>query len=296
MIGLTQLRTFDAVARHRHFTRAAEELQVAQPSVSYQIQALERALKVDLVEVIGRRVFLTEAGERLALRARSVLNELEDTERELRDFRLGVVGRLRIGATRTIGGYALPEVLGSFCRAHPGIEIQLTIDNTRVIEDLLLSRAVDVGVVEGKIVSPTLDVQPLKRDALVLVVPVDHPFSTRSSLRRHELSGQPMIWREPGSGTRALAEEALGPVIGTVRTVLESDQPEAILRAVEAGLGLAFISQVIVDRHIAAGWLVAVPIEDVDLWRDFSLVTLRDRPVSPSLKAFQEHIRQKWAG
>lgn len=296
MITLGQLRAFETVARLRHFTRAAAELQIAQPSVSYQIHALERTLKVRLVEVVGRRVYLTDAGERLAARASAILNDLSDVERELLDYGAGIAGRLRIGATRTVGGYALAEVLAGFRAANPRIELRLTIDNTRAIEGMLLDRSLDVAVVEWQVSSTALVSVPLRRDALVLIAPPGHPFVARAPIRLEDVAGQPFLLREPGSGTRALAEAALGPLASAIVPVLELDEPEAIVRGVEAGLGLAFISRTIVTRQLAAGTLRALPIEGLDLWRDFSFVRPRDRPPSPAARAFETFITRAWSG
>ena len=294
MITLPQLRAFAAVARHRHFTRAANSLLVAQPSVSYQVRELERELGVRLVEVVGRRVYLTDSGERLAERATALLNELDDIEREMREHGLGSVGRLRLGATRTVGGYALPPVLASFRKAHPHIDLQVTISNTRDVEHMLLARSLDLGVVEWKVTSPELASHPLRRDALVLVAPPDHPLTLRDRVDLAQLRGETFVMREQGSGTRALAEQALGQILPEIQIGLELDQPEAIARAVEAGMGLAFISEVIVARQLQSGSLRALNVEGVDLWRSFSLVFLRARPASPSMRAFQTYIEQAW--
>src|SRR5579859_3112813 len=174
MITLIQIHTFVAVARLRHFTRAAAELNVAQSSVSYQVRELERMWKVRLVEVVGRRVYLTDAGERLFARATSLLNDLEDVEREIRDYGAGVLGRLRLGATHTVGGYALPSVLAAFRATRPHLELRVHIDNMHAVEQMLLDRTVDLGIVEWPVQSQALLSQPLRRDAMVLIAPPDH--------------------------------------------------------------------------------------------------------------------------
>src|SRR5450759_871088 len=255
MITLAQLRVFASVARHRHFTRAAEALLIAQPSVSYQVRALERELKVRLVEVAGRRVYLTDAGEWLAARAAGLLGEIEEIEREVREYGAGVAGRLRLGATRTVGGYALPEALGRFMSAYPGIDLSLAIDNTRAIERMLIERTVDLGIVEWTVESSALESFPLRRDTLVLVARPDHALAARSVITVEDLRGQPFVMREPGSGTRALAEQALGPVLSEIVIAMELDQPEAIVRAVAGGIGMSFISEVIAAPHLASGTL-----------------------------------------
>ncbi|MHB1132610.1 MAG: LysR family transcriptional regulator [Chloroflexota bacterium] len=296
MITIGQIRSFVAVARERHFTQAALRLGVAQPSVSYQVRELERQLKVRLIEVVGRKVYLSDAGERLFERAAALLNEFEDLEAEMSDWATGTAGRLRLGATRTVGGYALPEVLASFRAAHPGIELRLTIDNTEAIEQLLLERRIDMGVVEWQVASPALRSQSLRRDSLVLVAAPSHPLAARASIRLDDLRGQPFILREPGSGTRALAEQALGAVAEEIIPVIELDQPEGIVRLVEAGLGLTFISRSIVSHELADGTLCALAVEGLDLGRHFLLVELRTRAASPAMRAFSAHLVSAWAG
>lgn len=294
MITLNQLRAFAAVARHRHYTRAAKDLMVAQPSVSYQVHELERALDIQLIEIVGRRVHLTEIGERLAERVAGLLNELTSIEQEARDYRAGAAGRLRIGATRTVGGYALPPTLVHFNAANPGIVLKVTIANSSEVERLLLDRTVDLAVVEWSLASSKLVSRPLRRDALVLVAPPGHPLLDQTSVRLEDLRGQAFVMREPGSGTRALAEQALGSIASDILVALELDQPEAIVRAVEAGMGLAFISEVIVTRQLAGGSLRTVNVEGMSLGRDFSLVVLRDRKPSPSMRAFAAFIAEAW--
>jgi DNA-binding transcriptional LysR family regulator len=296
MITTAQLRTFDALARHRHFTRAAEELLIAQPSVTYQVHELERALGVRLVDVVARKVHLTDAGERLAERAAALLNELEDTEREMRSYGVGEAGRLRLGATRTVGGYALPAALVEFIRSHPNIEVQLTIENSPSIESLLLRRSIDLAVVEWKFGSPRLASRPLRRDSLVLIAPRGHELTDETDVLLDQLRGQRFVMREVGSGTRALTEQALRPVLDDIQVVLELDQPEAIVRAVEAGLGLAFVSRSIVERHLQFGALRVITVDGIDLWRDFSLVMLREHLVSPAMRAFDDFITKAWCG
>jgi DNA-binding transcriptional LysR family regulator len=294
MITLTQLHTFVAVARQRHFTRAAAELNVAQSSVSYQVREIERQWKVRLVEVVGKRVYLTDAGERLFARATSLLNDVEDLEREMRDYGAGVLGRLRLGATHTVGGYALPSVLAPFRAARPHLELRLHIDNVRAIEQMLLDRTVDLGIVEWPVDSPALLSQPLRRDALVLIAPPDHPLVRRTSIDPSDLQGQTFVQREPGSGIRTLVEQVLGSIGVDVVVAMELNQPEAVVRAVEAGMGLAFISHSIVGHQLAAGAVRAIPLAHVNLGHDFSLVSVRERSESPSMAAFREFLIDAW--
>lgn len=296
MITLHQLAVFAAVARHRHFSRAAAQLGLSQPAVTFQVRGLERELGVALFELTGRRVRLTEAGELLVPRAVAILNDVAAAEQELADYVHLRSGRLRLGATRTIGGFALPALLARFHAERPGVRLEVAIDNTEAIERFLLARSLDLALVEWRVRSPELQVERFRRDELVVAVPPTDPLAGRRRIRPEALRGRPYIARERGSGTRAFAEEALGEIVATFDVVLELDSPEAIVRAVDAGLGLAIISATIVERDVQAGRLAMLRVIDCPMIRDFSLVFLRGRGQSPAAAAFVRFIRAAAAG
>lgn len=292
MLTIAELQVFDAVARYHHFTRAAEELGIAQPSVTYHVRELERHLGVQLVELVGRRIRLTDAGERLAVRVAAILSDLHDLDEEMLEYQIGARGQLRLGATRTVGGYALAPALLQFYRRFPKASFSLQIDNTVAIERLLLERQLDLALVEWEVISPDLLVEPLRQDALLLVCSPEHHLAHQAGVDITELSGQAFVMRERGSGTRALAEKALAPVLHSLRIVLEIAEPEAIVRAVQAGIGLSFLSETIVRHHLQEGTLVAIPLSHVDLVRNFSLVRVADRRASTVVAAFIEIVRK----
>lgn len=294
MISLSQLRAFVAVARHRHFTRAAEDISVSQPSISYQVRRLERALRTRLVDVTGRHVRLTDAGERLASWAVGWINELEEVEEEIRQYGRGVVGQVRLGATRAVGGYALPSVLVAFRAAQPGVEVQLTIDNLTVIEELLVGREIELAVVEAPPAGREWTVEPLRGDRLVLIAPPDHPITRPESVDLEQLRGQSFVLREPGAGTRARTEQLLAPLAGDFVVAMELSEPEAIIRAVAAGAGLSIISEEIADLHLRTGAVRLVEISGIDLVRPFHLVMPRRGQLSPTADLFRRHLIEQW--
>lgn len=294
MISLSQLRAFVAVARHRHFTRAAQDISVSQPSVSYQVRRLERILRTRLVDVTGRHVRLTDAGERLASWADGWLNELEEVEEEIRQYGRGIVGRVRLGATRAVGGYALPAVLVAFRTAYPGVEVSVTIADGPGIEELLVGREIELAVVEAPLVGREWTVQPLRVDRLILIVPPDHPFTRSESIDREQLRGQPFVLREPGAGTRALTEQLLAPLDGDFVVALELSEPEAIVRAVAAGAGLSIISEEIAGLHVRTGAVGRVEIRGMDLVRSFRLVVPRRGQLSPAADLFRRYLMEQW--
>ncbi|MBI3967803.1 MAG: LysR family transcriptional regulator [Chloroflexi bacterium] len=290
MITLHQLEVFVAVAERRHFSQAAAALHLTQPAVTFQIRGLERALGVRLFDTERRRVRLTEAGEMLYFRAIGILNDVVAAQAELADYVHLRSGRLRLGATRTIGGYVLPELLAAFHRLHPGVQLTVTIDNTEQIEQMLLAHSLDLALVEWRVRSPLLHVASFRRDELVVAVPADDPLARMDLVNPADLQGRAYIARESGSGTRAFTEEALGEIAATLRVVLELDNPEAIVRSVEAGLGLAILSATIVGRSAAAGRLHVLRLAGRPLVRDFCLAYLRSRGLSPAGVAFTQFL------
>jgi DNA-binding transcriptional LysR family regulator len=288
MFTLAQLEAFVAAADHQHFTRAAAALHLTQPAVTAHVRNLERSLRVPLFEVRGRRVYLTEAGALLREHAAAVLQAVAATEAALRDYAALETGQVVLGATRTIGSYALPDLLARFRGEVPGIELRISIDNTAAIARQLRDRAIDLALVEGDIASPDFVVRPFRHDELVVLTPPSDPLAHAVVVDLEDLRGRPFVRRELGSGTRAIAERLLGDLFTEAPTALVLDSPEAINRAVAAGLGLGVQSILIAERDVALGRLSAVRVRDHPMQRWFSLVYLKGRILGPGARRFIE--------
>ncbi|HZS86544.1 MAG TPA: LysR family transcriptional regulator [Chloroflexota bacterium] len=289
---LVQLATFVRVAALGNFSRAAEDLDLTQPGVTRQVRALERNFGVRLVDVVGRRPVLTDAGRFLAARAADLLGSAAALEREMDEFARVQGGELHLGATLTIGAYVLPGLLTRFGATYPGVRVRVEVANTPAIAASVRSGRLGLALVEGPLEDPTLEIVPFQSERLKLVVPAGHRLARRTRVSAGDLAGEPFVWREPGSGTRALAEEALAAAGVTPRVVLELPSGEGVARAVEAGMGLTILSPLVVARAVAAGDLALVEIADVDLRRTFRLVCLRGRTLSPAAQALASLARQ----
>lgn len=286
MITLQQLQVFCAVAEHLHFTHAAEALNLTQPAVTFHIRSLERHFRLKLFELQGRRVMLTPAGEFLWQRATEVLNAFTLVERNMQGFANVEKGWLKLGATLTIGNYVLPPILARFHAAYPGIHLFLEIDNTARMERAVLTRSLDLAVVEWRVESPELKVIPFQRDELLVVVPVGHPLSGQAEVEAERLIQEPFVMREQGSGTRALAVQCLGPLAERLTIVLELRSTEAIKRSVQAGLGVTIISETIIRAEVERGEIAALRLAGCRMERDFSVVYLRASTQSPAARTF----------
>ena len=254
--------------------------------MSQLIRALECQLGVTLIDTLGRRPVLTDAGRFLAARAEGILLGAVMLERELSEFAAARAGELHLGATLTIGTYTVPALLARFARRHPAVQVHVAVANTAVTAARVRQGRLGLALVEGPLEDDGLDVVPYQKDRLLLVLPTRHHLAGRSVVAPQELEGETFVWREQGSGTRALAEQKLTKAGITLRSTLALPSGEAVARAVEAGLGLAILSHLVVEHAVAAGRLAVTEIAGVDLRRTFRIVTLRGRTLSPAAHAF----------
>ena len=282
---LDQLRIFVAIAGHSHVTRAAAELGMTQSAASAAIAALEARTGATLFDRVGRGIELTDMGRRFLPEARAVLDRAAAARSVLDDLAGLATGALSVAASQTIATYWLPRRLAAFHAAYPGIQLDVTIGNTRQVEMAVVEGAADVGLVEGATDDASLVRQQVDRDRLVLVVSASREPPAEIAPGRPDLRAVPWVIREEGSGTRAVladlaAREGLTLADLPVFLVLPSN--EAVRQAVEAGAGATIISEHVVARDIAAGVLKVVPTSLPE--REFALVRHRQRYSSVAQK------------
>lgn len=290
-VTLAQLEALRQVVATGSFSRAARALRVTQPAVSQQIAALQRSLGVKLVEIVRNRPALTDAGRFVAERADVVGRHMDVLLRETADYRNAERGSLQLAATLTIGNYVLPSVLAKFLSVRPHVVPRVDVVNTAAVARALNDGVVHLGLIEGNLQDDAFETCAFARDRMVLIVPAHgHRLSRVESIRAEALHDQPFVSREPGSGTRDLGYELLLGRGVRPKLVLELPGGEAILRAVEAGLGVAILSERVVDRALALKTVRSVRIADLELERAFTLVHLRDRTLPPLARAFGEFL------
>jgi len=290
-VTLEQLRIFVAVAEREHVTRAAAQLGLTQSATSAAIQALERHHGTVLFDRVGRNVELTEAGRAFLIEARAVLARAESAETVLAEHAGLRRGTLPVQASQTIAAYWLPSLLVRFHAQWPGIALRLAIGNTAQVARAVHEGEAAVGFVEGAVHDPVLAATVVARDRLVVVVAPAHALARRMQFGPAELSSTQWVMRERGSGTRAEFEAAmvrLGAKPEVLGVALELPSNESVRAAVEAGAGAAALSELVVAESIAAGRLVALP---VDLsTRFFSALVHRSRYRSRAVQALLDLI------
>lgn len=268
-----RLVVFRAVAGLLSFRKAAEDLYLTQPAVSLQIKALEEDLGVQLFDRTGPRIALTAAGNKLleyAERGRALLAEAEDAVTSLGGEHSGY---LALGASTTIAQYVLPRLLAEFRRQNPRIKVTVVSGNTEHIVDAVVQQKVALGFIEGPAQNRDVKTEPFLVDELVLIVPAAHEWAERVSIPCAEIGSTPLVMRERGSGSRRVVEMALekhGLKRSQLQIVMELDSTEAIKSAVEAGLGVGFVSRwaIIKDQRPGSSFRI-VEIEGMRVRRDF---------------------------
>ncbi|WP_102958087.1 LysR family transcriptional regulator [Mangrovicella endophytica] len=257
---LEQLRIFVAVAQDEHMTRAARSLNLTQSAVSAGIAALEARHDVRLFHRVGRGIQLTEAGRIFLDEARGVLARAATAEQALAEIGGLSRGRLRVVASQTVAGYWLPRHLAAFRLRHPLISVDLAIGNTGEVARAVHDGEAELGFCEGVVDDPALAHWPVDEDRMLLVG--DH--AAPGPIDVAWLRGAAWVQREPGSGTRSTLEaalQALGVDATALQTSLVLPSNEAVRAAVEAGAGVAALSESVVAASIATGALHRLPFE-----------------------------------
>lgn len=250
-MNLNLYKTYVKVVETQNLSRTADELGLSQPAVTKQIQALEDMYGVLLLERSGRRLKTTEAGETLYHCARDILKALEKTEKAMEDVSESRKGSLFIGASTIPGQYILPSIVKQFKDRFPNVTISMDIADTDKIFTRVADRELDVGVVGAWVSNRKVDGFAWLEDELVVIVPQGHHLASKDYVNLKDLLSEKWIVREKGSGTRRAIEDFLtaqGVKHDELNVFLEAGSTEAVLAAVESGMGISIISHWAIKR------------------------------------------------
>lgn len=284
-----ELRVFDAVIKHRGFNRASKYLRLSQPAISANIKKLEADLGIELFERLGRSIQLTDAGkivQEYVIRLTALLTEVRHAIEDKKGLE---VGQLRCGAATTVGIYLLPKILLQFKKRFPKVETQLSLEQSRKIEERILSNDLDLGFVNDSFgISSSLEACASITDELVMITPCEHHFARFQKVSPKRLRDLPLILGPKNSYTRKIIEKYLITAGITYQCVMEVDNTEVIKAAVSEGLGLSIISLARIRQEVKNHLLIPVRISGLSMTREFKLVIHRNRRISAPLKAFLE--------
>jgi LysR family transcriptional regulator, low CO2-responsive transcriptional regulator len=288
-ITLRQMRVFAAVARSRSFTRAARELHLTQPAISQQIKLLETEIGLPLLEHVGRQIHLTAAGDELLRYAAQVTELLREAGESLAAMRGLKRGVLKLGTVST-AKYFAPTLLSAFAPAYPEVTIRFTVGNREEIIQQLASNETDL-VIMGRPPRELVTVaEPFAKHPLVIIASPNHPLAGKRRIPLQRLGSENFIIREEGSGTRAAMEHVFNKQGIPIHASMEVSSNETIKQAVMAGMGISFISIHTVALELAVGKLVTLNVAGLPLIRDWFVIHLRDKRLSPIATAFRTFL------
>ena len=292
MLDAHQLNVFLTASETLNFTAAARQLHMTQPSVSQHIQALEQHFQSELFIRKGRQMVLTDAGEALVPLARRLVDWSVRIDETMESLRGEVYGHLKVGCSTTSGKYVLPFLLTSFMQKHPQVTATCQVTPRRQAVEDLCDGLVHLALASPREFCSTVEFCKFISDPIQLIAPLDHPWANREFIEPEELLEAEFIMREEGSGTYEVAGrglEAIGVPIDQLFTVLTLGNSEAIALAVEEGLGVGFVSRIVVTR-LANGRIATVKVAGLQMKQDVYIGRNINLPGTTAQNAFWSFV------
>ena len=295
-MNLEYLVTYLQVVKLGSFSEVAKKLSISQPAVSFQIQKLERDLGVRLIDRGQKSITMTDAGKRLLRFAKVVAEEQERLLGDLDRLRQEVTGDLILAASTIPGEILVPPIAGDFKVLHPAVGIRVEVFDSGTVIERVRDGTYDLGFCGSLPEGKDLECFQVGEDEIVLIVFPEHPLAQRANISLLELEGEPIVWREPMSGTQRSLKSLLaksGFDIGKLSPSLVLGTTQAVVAAVEARVGIAFVSSLAIKKSLALGLVRQVPIEGIRLSRSFYCIYREERVVSRLLSEFIAFVRAR---
>jgi DNA-binding transcriptional LysR family regulator len=292
-MDISKLRIFVTVVRLGNFTRAAELLYLTQPTVSQQIAALEVQIGAPLIERLPRQLRLTPAGAALLPYAEQIL-ALDDAATTAARAAAGLADRtLRLGVGHTLATYLLPDLLRRYRARDTQRQARISVGNTAELLELVASDTVELALIGSPAEHPMVEVTPFMKDRLVVIVAPGDAWAGREGVELAELRERVLLTREPGSALHTTVERLLGTATLAGENVIVLGETEAIKRSVEAGLGVALIQGIAIEREVAGGMLCALPLRGGDDARAYNYARRSGRGLSPAARDLVELLQMR---
>ncbi len=292
-MDIHHLRVFVSVFKNRSFSRASEQLNLTQPTVSDHIRSIEQEFDCRLFDRLGRSILPTKEAEALYLHAVDIIERTDAVREILGQFRAEPSGELVVGGSTIPGTYLLPTIMAKFRKKYPSIAFQIVIGDSQTVVERLLDHDLLVGIVGTRLNNSQLLYEPFYDDELVVVAAPE--LALKQTVSLSDFLNMPIIMREEGSGTRREIErilEAKGHSIDDLKVSGIFGTTDAVKQAVIAGLGVAVLSRVAVRGELAANVLQEIRIGGLKMRRQFFLVTHQKRTLPSAYAAFVRHLLQ----
>jgi len=286
---IRQLQIFLAVAKHQNISKAAQSLHMSQSAASEALLNLEHMYEVSLFDRVSNKLALNAIGHTLRREAENLIAHCQSFEEKLLDHT--DVGHIKVGASFTIGNHLATRYLAGYLANYPEADVQLDIANTPDVVARVLNFDVDVGMIEGEVHHRELELIPWREDELIVFCAADHPLARKKTLTNKDIKEALWILREPDSGARHTFDRALAGLLPDINIYLELRHNEAIKNAVESGLGIGCLSQIVLKKNFANGDLVPLTLPRRNMRRTFYFALAKKRFRLESVKSWMETCR-----
>jgi DNA-binding transcriptional LysR family regulator len=283
---IESLKVFCDLAETESFTKAAQINSVTQSAVSQQISALERTFKSLLIERSKKKFRLTREGQTLYEYSKQIIQTYESLHSKLQELKDIISGTIRVATIYSIGLHDLPPYVKKFMKIYPTVNVHVEYRRANQVYEDVLGNVVDLGLVAYPTKDAKLEIIPLRKEPLVLIVHPHHPFAKQKTVKLKSLAGQKVIGFEPDIPTRKALDKILKEYDVDVKHVMEFDNVETVKRAVEIDAGISIVPQGTVLQEIAKQTLVAIPLDDGDFFRPLAAIYKKNKVLSPAMKQF----------
>lgn len=286
---LNQLQVYLKVVQTQSVTKASEALNLSQPAVSIQLKNFQDQFGVPLIEVIGRKLYITDFGKEIAEAAENIINQVYAINYKSLAYKNQLTGRLKIASVST-GKYVMPFFLSGFMRQHAGIELLMDVTNKDKVFESLKNNEIDFGLVSFLPSNLEVENLDLLQDKLYLVG--KRETNTGENITAKKMfENLPIIFREPGSGTRQLMEKFLQRNNITVLRKMELTSNEAVKQSLLAGIGYSIMPFIGIRKEIESKDLQIIPVKGLPLKITWNLIWLKGKKLSPTAASFLEYLQ-----
>jgi LysR family transcriptional regulator, low CO2-responsive transcriptional regulator len=288
---INQLRIFLKITQTQSVTKAAEELHLTQPAVSIQLKNFQDQFEIPLTEIIGRKIFITDFGREIAVTVESILNQIYEIDFKTQAHKGLLTGRLKISVVST-GKYVMPYFLSDFLRLHEGVEMVMDVTNKSKVIRSLEKNEVDFSLVSVLPENLQIEKTELMQNKLYVISNTSQKFNDEL-YDNSILEELPLIYREPGSGTRQTMETYIQENKLPVKKKMELTSNEAVKQSVIAGLGCSIMPLIGVKNELQNGQLQIIPVKGFPIKSVWNLIWLKGKNHSPVALAFLEYLKNE---
>jgi LysR family transcriptional regulator, low CO2-responsive transcriptional regulator len=286
---LRQLKVFEAVARHRSFSRAAEELHLTQPAVSTQVSKLEEHAGLPLFEQLGKKIHLTPAGAQMLQSSREIIQKFQEAEEAMAQFKGVSGGRLNVSVI-SAGDYYFPRLLVDFAQRHAGVTLNFGVCNREELLAQLKENVTDLAVMVRPPGDSDTVSEPFAPHPYVIVAAPTHPLAKTPRIPVYRIIREPFVVREKGSDTWNSMVEGFGGNLPGLNIAMEIRSTETIKQAVIAGMGVSFLSAHTISRELQSGALTVLDVQGFPLMLNWYVVHRNGKRLPPVAQAFKNFL------